>query len=329
MLFRTLKRYSSAMSSPTVIVNRTSHFELEIPYPPKNKPVKLCLPPNSTFFNLVESFYSFYITGKITIVDTATNKDIELNTKLLDFFNEPDSKHYRVQLNQTPLIDLTNRIISPQFNINKFVEEEGSIFRYVKELQAQGVNQDAAQLIGYYVNNAMSGFDVKLKTKIELDAHLQKVKEGFMDFKLRDRMDNLLNDRYNEIVRLLDGLKIEKELIDAPIDKKMKMYAWVLATTTLVQFGFFYYTIYCVDWLGWDIMEPLTYSLEVLSMLIVMRFFYKYKRARSFNDVKAVFKQKYFMQKPGLNLRYGNILEKIEELEAKKHLIEMLTKNHL
>jgi hypothetical protein len=32
-------------------------------------------------------------------------------------------------------------------------------------------------------------------------------------------------------------------------------------SAVLGQWGFFYYTIYEVDWLGWDLMEPITYSV--------------------------------------------------------------------
>lgn len=329
MLRYTLRRQYSTRSIPSVTVNRTSHYELEIPYPPKNKPLKLCLQLNSTFFNLVESFYAFYITGKISIVDTSTGGEIDLNTKLIDYFNEPESRRYRILLNSVPLVDITNSVIGAEFNIDKYVSGEDSTFRHIEELQKQGLDQDAAQLLSYYVSSAMCGFESRLKTRVELEQHMAQVKDQFMDFRLRNRIDNLLNDRKNEILRLLEGLNIEKELMEMPIERKMKMYLLVILLVSSLQFGFFYYTIYCVDWLGWDIMEPITYSLDILSVLIVMRFFYRYKRSRSFNDVKAVFREKYFLQKPGLKLRYDNIQEKIKQLESKKQLIGLFTTHHI
>ena len=40
-----------------------------------------------------------------------------------------------------------------------------------------------------------------------------------------------------------------------------------LASLAALQFGVSYYAIFCVPWLGWDLVEPLTYSVTQGSML--------------------------------------------------------------
>jgi hypothetical protein len=43
---------------------------------------------------------------------------------------------------------------------------------------------------------------------------------------------------------------------------------------------FFYYTIFEVEWLGWDIMEPITYTVDLIGLAIAMRFYFKFGRNR-------------------------------------------------
>jgi hypothetical protein len=39
--------------------------------------------------------------------------------------------------------------------------------------------------------------------------------------------------------------------------------------------------IFFVDWLGWDIIEPLTFSVSSLYFLIGLRFYRKFRRDRN------------------------------------------------
>lgn len=50
---------------------------------------------------------------------------------------------------------------------------------------------------------------------------------------------------------------------------------------TIVHFTSFGYMIFAVDWLGWDIIEPLTYTVGVLYTLLGIRFYRKYAVDRS------------------------------------------------
>lgn len=51
----------------------------------------------------------------------------------------------------------------------------------------------------------------------------------------------------------------------------------------IVSFG---YMIFFVDWLGWDIIEPLTYSVGVFYTLLGIRFYRKYRTDRTNDTIK-------------------------------------------
>ena len=51
----------------------------------------------------------------------------------------------------------------------------------------------------------------------------------------------------------------------------------------ILSFG---YMIFFVDWLGWDIIEPLTYTVGVFYTLLGIRFYRKFKIDRTTETVK-------------------------------------------
>lgn len=50
----------------------------------------------------------------------------------------------------------------------------------------------------------------------------------------------------------------------------------------------FGYMIFFVDWLGWDIIEPLTYSVGVFYTLLGIRFYRKYRTDRTGDSIKEI-----------------------------------------
>jgi len=67
-----------------------------------------------------------------------------------------------------------------------------------------------------------------------------------------------------------------------------KRLAIMITALHLVTFG---YAIFGVEWLGWDIIEPLTYSVGVIYTLLGIRFYRKYNLDRSSKSIRdALFK---------------------------------------
>lgn len=66
---------------------------------------------------------------------------------------------------------------------------------------------------------------------------------------------------------------------------------------------------------GWDIIEPITYSLTQLTVLLGIRFHHKYGRARSWESLVEVFKQRVLRRSPKLRVKYEFTCKSIEERE--------------
>lgn len=73
--------------------------------------------------------------------------------------------------------------------------------------------------------------------------------------------------------------------------------------------------------LGWDIMEPLTYSFELLTVLVAMRFYYKYRTLRGLDQIIKTKREKYVNKNPSLKFRVTKLLKTEEQLEKEGQYI--------
>jgi hypothetical protein len=112
-------------------------------------------------------------------------------------------------------------------------------------------------------------------------------------------------------------LCIQKQIdtVDSQVDVVARVWCWVLVGVSVLQMAFFYYCIFWVEWLGWDIMEPLTYSCLIVSWLAGMRFYVKVGKSRSFENIFSFRQLYYFNRHPMVRLRYNNLLESKIDVE--------------
>ena len=59
----------------------------------------------------------------------------------------------------------------------------------------------------------------------------------------------------------ISKLETIKSLLDAKAAQRNKVLFGMASVFFTTQFGISYYCIYEVDWLGWDLVEPLTYTI--------------------------------------------------------------------
>ena len=59
--------------------------------------------------------------------------------------------------------------------------------------------------------------------------------------------------------------------------RKQKVIFAAMTSWFTVQFGISYYTIFEVDWLGWDLVEPVTYSLSQGSAVLGLLYMYRHR----------------------------------------------------
>lgn len=66
----------------------------------------------------------------------------------------------------------------------------------------------------------------------------------------------------------------------------MRMYKLGATALTIAHLGGFGYMIFGVEWLGWDIIEPLTFSVSTLYLLLALRFYRRHQKDRSATSIR-------------------------------------------
>lgn len=72
---------------------------------------------------------------------------------------------------------------------------------------------------------------------------------------------------------------------------------------------------------GWDIMEPLTYTVELLNVLVAMRFYYKYRSLRGFDQIIKNNRERFISRSPALKFRFTKLQKTEEQLERESEYI--------
>lgn len=67
--------------------------------------------------------------------------------------------------------------------------------------------------------------------------------------------------------------------------------------------------------IGWDIVEPITYSLTQLTVLLGIRFHRKYGKARSWENIMEIFLNNSIRSNPKLRIKYDFACKSIKERE--------------
>jgi flagellar biosynthesis chaperone FliJ len=70
-----------------------------------------------------------------------------------------------------------------------------------------------------------------------------------------------LTQAIQESKQALSSLQTKKAEIEQKVDKSMLTYLKGISMMMTCQWISFYHMIFNVDWLGWDIIEPVTYSI--------------------------------------------------------------------
>ena len=73
--------------------------------------------------------------------------------------------------------------------------------------------------------------------------------------------------------------KLEERLkeIEKIEGKKLRRIFGLMSIWYSAQFAVSYYTIFCVPWLGWDLVEPLTYTISQGSMVLGLAYMYRHR----------------------------------------------------
>jgi hypothetical protein len=119
----------------------------------------------------------------------------------------------------------------------------------------------------------------------------------------------------------LQQLQKEQRDLMKIVDRSIQRIKYTFLGLTMFQFGFFYHCIFNIEWLGWDIMEPITYSVEVVKFLIFLRFFYTYQRDGDIEGIYKVLINRYCDKYPLTGNRLKYIEKRIAETEEQLAII--------
>jgi hypothetical protein len=103
---------------------------------------------------------------------------------------------------------------------------------------------------------------------------------------------SVLRNTVSEIDAQISAIRKKEEEILKKIRFKSKMYCGGILGLLAAQWGFFYYTIYEVDWLGWDLMEPITFTVGQSSFVLSLYYYLKTQTPQTYgtmmlHDAKA------------------------------------------
>jgi len=74
--------------------------------------------------------------------------------------------------------------------------------------------------------------------------------------------------------------------------------------------------------IGWDIIEPITYSVTQLTVLLGLRFFMKNKAIRDWTTMQEISRMNRINKSPLLKEQYTSILQQIKHLEDQQILLK-------
>ena len=117
-----------------------------------------------------------------------------------------------------------------------------------------------------------------------------------------------------------DQLETRRVEIEAKEFALHRMKVSAMAAFFTALFGLGYYTIFCVPWLGWDLVEPVTYTIGqgsfILGLLIVMR---NRGAGIEYSELEQLYsrtKRKKWLKKYNFDLkRHAFLKRKLERIE--------------
>lgn len=124
-------------------------------------------------------------------------------------------------------------------------------------------------------------------------------------------LEDLLVKR-NSIEATIEELLTDQKLIEHVAKSRVIKYLYLILLISAIHISTFYYMIFHVDWLGWDIIEPITYTVMQITVLLSMRFFFKYQKARSTQTIIESFMKNRISRDPRLKEKYENTCKLLE-----------------
>jgi hypothetical protein len=165
------------------------------------------------------------------------------------------------------------------------------------------------------------------RNKQDLDAAVLRAVENFREETVA-KVERL-QARISALQAQISTLEVAKSRLDRKIDRRITAYSLLGLSFMTAQWSWFFYTIYMVEWLGWDLMEPLTYSVGQAGFLLGVWSFVRFRTPNSFLGMAERYRSKKLAKlarRNNLDLSYlAKLIQQRDELQSqmKKLTIRM------
>lgn len=252
---------------------------------------------------------------------------LDSNLSPVSNYESTNVYHALVDPSQTYFLKLNKDTFlfeQPNLDINKEVE------KMHKSMIAGSLNSEIGKdtwssTLSAFLVNLENSIDSSGKTKfsakdvIELMARqtdVEKKVSSTHGIGLAKKNVYDLNLKRIQINKSIEELQAEKAVVDRSVRMKTNALFSTIFLASLVEFLTGYYCIYEVEWLGWDLVEPLTYTIAQGKFVAATWFFWKYFTSDSFTDLHSFFTNR-FKNKVYLKKQITEIDQEIEKEENK------------
>ena len=238
-----------------------------------------------------ENFNHLQNTNSLKIFDALTNPNFQFYLKLNDCLFGFD----------TPEIDVKKEVAKMK-KVSHFIDlNVPTMVDSIKQALA-GINDECHS---HVANSSLN------------------IQKSFVQHKIE-----YLNEKRALIVKRIEELQEIQNSIDRKAQFKTNVLFKTFFTLCFTEFLVGYYCIYQVSWLGWDLVEPFTYSIAQFKFALGTWFYCKYMSDVGANDLNSFFVTR-FRNRMIKKLRFeSDRLEYLQEqLEALDNEIENIEKH--
>ena len=163
----------------------------------------------------------------------------------------------------------------------------------------------------------ISNADIKTKKELEeaVLSSLAKLGEQYGSYL------SALKTSVHEIDMQIRAINEKEREIKSKIKAQTRAVCFIGLSYLTAQWGFFYYTIYQVDWLGWDLMEPITFTVGQTGFLLSLFYYIRTQDSESYEAILSRIENR---EKQRLLREHKVDVGRIKFLEEEKRRIKSL-----
>jgi len=283
-----------------------------------------------SFKNLREIILAQYPSAELEFDFSQAKKDsLDEDTKVVSFLNSKNASQVNIAINQDTF-SLKNVLAEPLAsivlpNLEEAARDPNRVVYWYKRCVDAGLQPSHAGTLSYFLKNFHLELD-KLKTKGKISEKEIETAVKSSSVLGREPINKKLEECYHElnaVTSQIQEIETEKISIEQKAEKKINLYLKLILLATLIQFVTFYYAIFHVDWLGWDIIEPITYTVQCLTVLFGLRFYRKYGLGRDLETMRILNRNRMINKDKVLKTRYHILTRQLAYKQKQQELLKL------